>query len=420
MATPVAGRTRSGTDLSQRLDRVVCCGSIAFGVHPEKRETEWTHRVRTSLHYCPTLRTGGYHIHEIDGLDISERYSTNCHFQTGGSMKRPMFKVAGLILIAAFLITVQSCSKKSNPAGPTGPTVPTGTTKKGPGRFAVSLMNGLSKTSEIAASDTTSFDLGDLRHSEYFYFLLSNDGQTPITNISLSTDDSMFQVSPQTITQLGPAGSGSSSIQPVIRIAAIHGTALEGGIGFNPLMPMGINKCVLHIVGQTTSGDTSIDVSLDVALQVNALVANFDLYNGSVKLDPANGGWAIPSPDGNSMRALFLQSDTLIQINTGNVPLLIHGFIQFSLPPTPMPAWDTTIAPGNSVLFQVPDSSLKSGAEFLMSVYDENTITDQSKWRADVDGNIYILFHEGGSPTPPDTDSTATKLQVKPFGYLEK
>lgn len=120
-------------------------------------------------------------------------------------------------------------------------------------------MNGLSKVS--VADTNATFDLGDLRGSKSYYFILSNIGSTSINNITLTTSDSSVVVTPSTIGVLYP--NDSSSIMQTVKVTILHGTILENGVGSKPLQPMGALEKYIHIQG-TSAGLTSINVTLDM------------------------------------------------------------------------------------------------------------------------------------------------------------
>jgi hypothetical protein len=130
------------------------------------------------------------------------------------------------------------------------------------------------------------FDLGALRNTRSFYFLLGNSGDTPIVDVTLGSDADAFRLTPATIDRLDP-GKGIG-VLPILDLTAVHGTAASG-IGFDDLLPMGANTATLTLRGTTVlaNGDsTAVTASVDVA--VDALVADLRVLKGATEVDLAD------------------------------------------------------------------------------------------------------------------------------------
>jgi hypothetical protein len=201
----------------------------------------------------------------------------------------------------------------------------------GPGSFGVCLLKGLSRKSAatmVRPGPVVSFDLGSIRGSTSFYFILSNIGKRPITGISLKVDDPAFSVFPASIDTLLPGSD--LSVLPVIKVVVYHGTPIEGP-GFRPLMKKGLNDVTVTVEGTTTTlqeKDTAIALSAN--LRLFALIMDLEVSSGS------GGPYRLPItstargelhfPDSNyynfsSGLKIDYSDSVFILKNTGNVEL---------------------------------------------------------------------------------------------------
>lgn len=178
---------------------------------------------------------------------------------------------------------------------------------KSSGRFSIQYANGLAKIAVVQIADTSVFDLGDLRGTKNYYFILENTGQTPITNISLTSNDTTIDVSPSSIIRLDP--KGTSGVIPIIKVTINHGTVIENGIGTKPLQAMGSLSKLLHIQGSSDSA-----VSLDVRLNLFSYLLNFDVLQHD-SLVPQFGFF------GQHINEYDLADSVYSIHNTGNIPL---------------------------------------------------------------------------------------------------
>lgn len=233
-------------------------------------------------------------------------------------------------LTVIFSVILASCDKGtsiSNSLPPDG----NEPAAEGPGCFGISLLKGLSKESRNTATltgPTVSFDLGSIKGSTAFYFLLSNSGKCPITHVTFSADNQAFSVYPSVIDTLSP--DTKISVMPIVKVVAYHGTPCEG-TGSRPLMKKGANDVMVSISGVTkTCNGIDTTVIMKLKLQVHALVMDFQLYSsnaGALTLPIVSTSRSeLHFPDGNyynfSSGTTITSLDTLITlINTGNVPI---------------------------------------------------------------------------------------------------
>jgi hypothetical protein len=205
---------------------------------------------------------------------------------------------------------------------------------KEPGYFVLTELKNSVKSSTIDSqlkSAQTGFDLGDLKASMQYSFILVNGGDQPVFDIALNTDNPAFTISPGAISLLeGNArfdNTSGSGFIPLISLGIVHGTRING-FGFSDVLPMGANTSVLTITGKTIDGSDTIDISSDFEFTVNAKLMDIKLYAGNKEIDLTK------NYDGSSttlgglgfMRHYNAGSGNLEIENTGNVDIeLTYG-----------------------------------------------------------------------------------------------
>ena len=308
-----------------------------------------------------------------------------------------------LFLLAGILtILVVECNR-TTPVSPNQ----TITLTPGPGAFGLGYMKGLSKSTANAAVKSganVNFDLGSIKGSTAFYFLLYNIGSTPITNVTLSIADTPFAVYPSAMDTLIPGGD--VGMLPIVKVNAFHGTPLDG-TGYRPLMKKGLNTATLRISGTTrTSKEKDTTITLSAILNLQALVMDFKLFGRTGSVNFANP-WGtsmgnINLPDSTSLTtwndyypANFIYNpdpayapgcysdnyrDTSINLsNTGNVAMHVYLYNSGK-------AWglDTVVSPGDSILIANPNA--------YYAIDGDHTIADPRKFALQNDGRFYFNF----------------------------
>ena len=150
------------------------------------------------------------------------------------------------------------------------------------------------------SQDQYSFDLGEIKSSESFYFLLLNVGDIPIFDIILSSDNPNFIITPSRIGYLGSSKDlsdvDSNFIFPIITLGIEHGPKING-IGYGTLLKMGTNSAVITITGKTSlNGDTST-LSISPSMSVNAKIMDINFYVDGQEINLYN-------PDGSLTTAI--------------------------------------------------------------------------------------------------------------------
>jgi hypothetical protein len=322
-----------------------------------------------------------------------------------------------LFLLAGILTALIFECNRTTPVSP-GQTI---TLTPGPGAFGLGYMKGLGKATAntaVKSGANVSFNLGSIKGSTAFYFLLYNIGSTPITDVNLSMTDSDFTVFPSGMDTL--ISSNDVGMLPVVKVSAIHGTALDG-YGFRPLMPKGTNSGKLMVTGKTkTRGGLDTTVALIADLTLNALVMDIVVQCGRDTInmaEPCGGTIGNNTFDGYqvvNMRAFGcnISGDSISIINTGNVPITVRiqyyydydGSIKDTLQYTVDSARKIVVSRGRT---------LSNGNVYPIFCLDgSNTIADHIRLPLEPNGKCYFQWFPFSMPnTAPGTDS----INLQPF-----
>lgn len=233
------------------------------------------------------------------------------------------------------------------------------------------------------------FSLGDIKASREFYFLISNGGENSIFDITLSTDNSHFSISPENISSLSGMNSkgAGTNIVPLIRLGVLHGIRLNG-LGDAELLDMGNNHTELTITGKTIENVDTIDLESKFIFNVNAKIMDIEVYSNGQKIN-------LSSPDGSARFGNYgincqipyysAASDTIVIKNTGNVNVTIN---------------ETTIndsgkrndLKSNTLLQGQTVSVYLSNAYTILELESGGTITHSSRIRLCDTGRGYFAF----------------------------
>jgi hypothetical protein len=222
--------------------------------------------------------------------------------------------------------------------------------------------------------ETISFHLGDIKASRDFYFILKNVGDTPITDISLETDNPSFEVSPASISFLEP--DDEASVMQIICVSAIHGQALNG-IGYAGRRNIGENSCVLRIQGKTTTGEgEEQDVVHTAGIGVNAILVDLEIRSETKQV-------SFGSPDTHMSSSLgglgwlpvYGISGTPVIENTGNAPfdVIFRGNV-------------ITVLPNETLTIE------NDGSDMTMTIDTKNAMCDPGRFSIGDDGKIYFCL----------------------------
>ncbi len=283
--------------------------------------------------------------------------------------------VALLILLVLSILS-WNCSQKNNPVTP-NPTNPVHNTVHN-GRFGVTYLNGLAKISKTS-SDSVNFDLGDLRGSKSFYFILQNTGDTSITNISLTSTDTSLVITPSHIAVLNT--NGTSSVLQTVKVTILDGTLIENGIGSVPLQPMGDLMKSIQIVGSSNS-----TVSLNLNLTMHSYVMDITMFSG---LDTVNFSSADPNIFSSVPFYNVPKVDSIWSIqNIGNVPIKVTVYTQ---------NFDSliskqTLNPNQTMTFPIIINAMGVSDNITIEDYT-NTIYNSKKFYPNKAGLLYFQVY---------------------------
>jgi len=242
------------------------------------------------------------------------------------------------------------------------------------------------ETQQFNLTTEVAFELGDLKSSQQFYFLLRNLGDAAITDIDLAASGPGYSVVPAHLDALAPAGGGDGDFLPVVRVSVNHGTALNG-IGFTDLLAAGAANGGLAITGSTTdAGGAAEDVGLDVTLTATAKVLDVAIDCGGRALDFARGQGSHSSNLGGLGFVPQYRCETPRTLtNTGNVAVDVSYAVADRIGPIAL-----TVAPGDT-------GALGDDGNLTMVLAGDNTIADNDRLQIGNDGRAYFtLEHERG------------------------
>lgn len=296
------------------------------------------------------------------------------------------------------LMAIISCNKKSDEVSPETPEI----TAKKPGQFGLTQMqtgqrirkqvingityvpyDGASANRNQRTSNTASFDLGNLKASKSFYFILSNSGDTTIKDITIESNNSNFEVFPKSIDKIEPAGK--SSIMPLLELGVIHGNRLNG-LGFQSLLPMGQNTVEVVIKGKTFGTGGEVNVELKAQIELFAEVMDIKLFKAGNEIDLKNTSFSTSLGGKESglgwVWGYSVGNDTISIENSGNIKIMLEvnatvngGTIQ-----------NHTIEVGETL-------NLGAISVSTLFILDGNgTVTDFERLRVGTDGKGYFVL----------------------------
>lgn len=293
-----------------------------------------------------------------------------------------------IIFLVFILFTSISCNK--NDEDPTSKS----------GYFSLTEIKSPSLKSTQSINDETiknEFALGDLKASKEFYFLLSNSSDKPIFDINLKTDNSQFNILPESISSLPENNSDdNNSFLSLITLGIVHGKQLNG-VGYTNLLPMGKNSAKLTITGKIIEGADTIETESDFSFEIDAKVMDIKLTESGAEIDLLKPAGAITSQKlGEILRYYNVKSKTINIANTGNVDInvatIAHAdpaeeglYINYKK--------EILLSQNQSTDLEIPDSP----AGLIISLNSYGTITDYYRIRLGSDGQGYLMVNYGNN-----------------------
>jgi hypothetical protein len=228
-------------------------------------------------------------------------------------MKRYLRLFVALSLLGPLFVACQQQKEEVKPAAT-------------PGAFVVSATSeGASSGGRTAqGASGTEFELGDLKASRAFLFMLANGGDEAIFDVTITSDKPAFEVTPQRIRSL--PGKGSTGIVPLIQVGIIHGKLLNGN-GLAPVLQPGVNEATIKLKGKTIANNDTVEVLGEFTVSVVAKVAGLKVFRNGVQVTYSG---AVTLPELRHFAAPPGGKYTLV--NTGNVTLRPEVFHYVEVP----------------------------------------------------------------------------------------
>lgn len=302
--------------------------------------------------------------------------------------------------LLAFLIIagIFGCATQDVTTGSTGPTV---TLSPSSGAFGLSQMKGLAKKQAVTGirdAGNAQFNLGKIKASTGFYFLLYNVGAAPITQIALDIDNEAFSVFPATIDSLLPGGD--VGMLPIVKVSAYHGTPFDG-VGNRPLLPKGDNPFTLSISGHSKTADGQDTViELDAFMELEALVFDytFEAASGIQHSGGSIGDFSnypdITGKQWDGIRPECSEDEVITFSNTGSEQFRVRVFKPLAPSATGIYEMvlylDTLLAVAASIDLPIEGDGKSREVSYNLVIYGNNTIADPAKIKLDDDGNSYM------------------------------
>lgn len=154
-----------------------------------------------------------------------------------------------------------------------------------PGKIAIA--NTGIELAKVAASGTVSgvdIHFGTAKQSIQRFLEMVNVGGAPITDLTITTSDRAYSVSPGYIAELET--EGNASLRQILELDIVHGTSISGNVPIEPLLNYGLNKFSVYFDGTTLGKPFHTEFVFSVnAIYVNATHGNGDklYYSGDSK-----------------------------------------------------------------------------------------------------------------------------------------
>jgi hypothetical protein len=246
------------------------------------------------------------------------------------------------------------------------------------------------------------FNLGDLKASREFYFLLLNGGDEPIFDIHLQTGNDAFVITPDHLDMLPGkttiSGEDSPALIPLITLGILHGTQLYG-VGYTDLLEMGGHASAIAVSGKTLAGSDTITVGDEFIVEVVARVMDISILDGQEELDLSDWDFAVSSNLGGLgfIRGYKVYHDDIEFSNTGNVPLQVSFGDEWSVPSN-----NIILGPEETKSITLDDDHV------YVRLNSDGTIADGNRIQLGNDGNGYLCLQyvnyiEDSTGFQPDT-----------------
>lgn len=228
--------------------------------------------------------------------------------------KRALFALLSIGLCGPLFLACQKHKDEVVPAKEEPPPAST------PGYFVISSIERTTAAGgRTTAGEAVRFDLGALKASKEFLFMIANGGDEPIFDVTFTTDKPAFAIFPGKI-QLVPGRKGSAII-PLLTVGVTHGVNLNG-TGSALTLPRGENVATITMKGRTLLVKDTVAVEGKFVVAVDAKVIDAKILSGGSEVVPVSTSWGTP-------QWLVEPARTVKFVNTGNVA--IQATITYSI-----------------------------------------------------------------------------------------
>jgi hypothetical protein len=245
------------------------------------------------------------------------------------------------------------------------------------------------------------FDLGEIKSTKSFYFLLLNVGDMSIYDVILSSDNPNFQIFPTKISYLGSLKNisviDSNLIFPIITIGIEHGKRLNG-YGNGTLLNMGENSATITIKGKTIQNNDTILLSINPSLIANAKIMDIKIYIDDQEINLSNPNGSLVS----DIRAIgtvpyylidFINKSIKIE-NIGNTQIEVQALGNSADTINLDPNSNSIISniTGPTILQNMPSGGASWGSYIVMTFNSGGAAVKNDKLMVKDDGNAYFAF----------------------------
>ena len=242
------------------------------------------------------------------------------------------------------------------------------------------------------SQDVNEIFLDTIKSSTSFYFMIKYFGPSDITDLTMTTDNENFLVSPSSIPLI-PGTFGDELLNQVYSIDVLHGTRING-IGSAEFLNQGDNICNLSIKGKISNGRSSTTVIMNIKIKVYAEFMSISLFQGRFEYDLNTrdvllSGFDTYDIDAMKMFYYFTINPPVTIQNTGNVNIKMT-LMSFD---TGNPITHTAMIQPNdtlNLLLPLRESDSRDGG--MIRLDSEGTVFDINKLSLGRDGAAYFAL----------------------------
>lgn len=248
------------------------------------------------------------------------------------------------------------------------------------------------RNARVGATEETSFNLGEIKASREFYFMLVNGGETDITGVELETNNDAFIISPASISLLPSVTSEAESLVPLISLGIEHGPKLNG-VGYTDLLPMGTNTAMLTITGSTVENGETVLLESTFTITVDAKTMDITLYSDDQEIDmsvfPAFFSGSEFESGLPGIPGYVINPENFKIKNTGNTDVTVKIVHQVS--ESQQAAYE--LEPNESATINFPAPTTADYYLSQITVDGKGTVSERLRLRQGLDGKGYLIVY---------------------------